>query len=374
MRFIQCSNLLLLLLVLPGLQAQEVSSEFTKTYRAYNAAFAQGNYPRAVELAEKAVVLANNELGAEHEKTAIMRINLGHVLVLVGEIERAEPILKHARASFEKIHGEYHSDLVTVYENLAKIYAGKKEIDKSKQALNKVLAIIRHNKGDKDPESADFLLQLGTLELAADKVDAAEKAFQSALSIYQENYGDRSIRAANVISLLGDVELLKKNLAPAQKHYADALGIYEENLLEDDPIVLNAHARMAKMYIALRDQKFAAHADKVIELMRHKEGGAAPMFIMQPQYPVFEDGQKPQGWVLLEFTVTKSGRLQDIKILESLPTKLFDDVTLAVAPEWRFRPKILAGKRTTQTKSRARLVFKQDNIEVHFGHMEKAKS
>ena len=374
MRLIQLSSLLALFLAFSTLQAQEISNEFTKTYRAYNTAFAQRNYQRAAELAEKAVVLANNELGPEHEKTAIMRINLGHVLVLIGETERAEPILKRAKATFEKIHGKNHVNLVTVYEDLAKIYASKKEIDKSKQAINRVLAIIKKNKGDKDPEVANFLIQLGTLELAANKIEDAEKAFQGALAIYNEKYGERSISAANVISLLGDVELLKKNLEPAQKHYVNALSIYEENLLEDDPVVLNAHARMAKMFIALRDQKFAMHADKVIKFMQHQEGGAVPMFVMQPQYPVFEDGRKPQGWVLLEFTVTKSGRIQDIKVLESLPSKLFDKVTLAVAPEWRFKPKIVDGKRVTQTKSRARLVFRKDNIEVHFGDMGKVKS
>src|SRR5690606_14873435 len=120
--------------------------------------------------------------------------------------------------------------------------------------------------------------------------------------------------------------------------YQQALAIYEENLVEDDPVVLNAHARMAKMYIALRDQRFASHADKVIRLMEAEEGAALPLFVMQPQYPVFEDGRKPQGWVLLEFTVDESGRLRDPRIVESLPPKLFDQVTLDVASHWRFKP------------------------------------
>lgn len=374
MRLVRLLSSFVLLISLASVQAQDISSEFTKTYRAYNNAFAQGNYPRAAELAEKAVVLANNELGPDHEKTAIMRINLGHVLVIIGETERAEPIINRAKAAFEKIHGKQHPSLVTVHEDLAKIYANKKEIDKSRQSLGRAIAIIKKHKGEKDPEIANFLIQQGTLDIAKNNIEAAEKVFTEALEIYKSKYGERSISAANVISLMGDVELLKKNLEPAEAHYQNALSIYEENLVEDDPIVLNAHSRMAKMYIALRDKRFTDHADKVIKLMQDKEGAALPMFVMQPQYPVFEDGRKPQGWVLLEFTVKADGKVENLKILESLPAGLFDKVTLDAAATWRFKPRYVDGKRIKQSKSRARLVFRKENIEVHFGEMGKGKS
>ena len=91
---------------------------------------------------------------------------------------------------------------------------------------------------------------------------------------------------------------------------------------------------------------------------------------MQPQYPVFEDGTKPQGWVLIQFDVTTSGKVEKMKIVESRPAKLFDKVTLDSAAKWRFKPKVKDGKRVTQKNTRARLVFTKNNIEVHLGEMK----
>jgi len=134
--------------------------------------------------------------------------------------------------------------------------------------------------------------------------------------------------------------------------------------------VLANHSRLAKLYVALRDDKFAGHADKVIRYTPDKDGPAVPLYVMQPKYPVFQDGTRPAGWALVEFTVTTEGRVLDTRIIESKPGRVFDKVTLDVAPNWRFRPKVVDGQRVNQEKTRVRLVFTQDNIEVYFGELK----
>ena len=101
-----------------------------------------------------------------------------------------------------------------------------------------------------------------------------------------------------------------------------------------------------------------------------KDGPAVPLFVMQPRYPVFEDGTRPTGWALVEFTVTTDGRVLNPDIVESRPGGLFDQVTLAVTPKWRFRPKVVDGQRVDQEHTRVRLVFVKDNIEVYFGELK----
>jgi TonB family protein len=359
-----------LILNLGTVSAEEISSEFSKTYKAYNNAYARGNYPRAAELAQKALDMAKKELGPEHEKTAIMEINLAHVLIINRKIEEAEPILNSARKKVEKLHGANHLSLVTIHEDLAKIHASKKELDKARQALSKAISIISKARGANDPEIANFLIQQGSIDVATNKIDVAKQDYEKALAILEEKYGKNSISTASTISLLGDIELLKKDFAKAEEYYKRTLKIYEENLVEDDPIVLAAHARMAKIFIAIRDDRFAGHADRVIKFYTDKEGEALPLFIMQPQYPVFKNGKKPQGWVLIQFDVSTSGKVEKAKIIESRPAKLFDKVTLDSAVKWRFKPKVKDGKRVKQKNTRARLVFAKDNIEVHMGEMK----
>ena len=359
-----------LMLQLSGVGAQEISNDFTKTYQAYNNAYARGNYPRAAELAQKVVDLAKKEIGPEHEKTAIMEINLAHVLIIIRKIEEAEPIINSARKKIEKLHGPDDLRLVIVHQDLAKIYASKKDLDKSRLALSRAIAIITKERGPDDPEIASILIQQGTIDVATNKMDVAQQDYEKALAILEKKFGKNSLSTASTISLLGDIQLLKKDFNKGEEYYNRTLKIYEINLVEDDPILLSAHAKMAKIFIAMRDDRFTEHADRVIKYFKDEEGESLPMFIMQPLYPVFENGRKPQGWVLLQFDVSTSGKVENAKVIESRPGKLFNKVSLDAVKNWRFKPKVKDGKRVKQTNTRARLLFTKDNIEVRMGEMK----
>ena len=362
----------LALCCLPSTAQEEaqISREFTKTYRAYNAAYSQRNFVRAAELARKALDLAVAELGPDHEKIPVLQINLAHALIITGEMEEAEPILLEAKAEMIKQLGADNPDLLTIHEDHAKIYASKQELDKARGELDTIISIITKQSGDRAPGIANVLVQQAAIHVAQENVDAGEAAYLEALDIYNENFGKDNIRSADVISLLGDIDLTRQEFEKAEQKYLEALRIYENNLVEDDPVVVANHSRLAKLYVALRDDKFAGHADKVIRYTPDKDGPAVPLFVMQPRYPVFEDGTRPTGWALVEFTVTTDGRVLNPGIVESRPGGLFDQVTLNVTPKWRFKPKVVDGQRVNQEHTRVRLVFVQDNIEVYFGELK----
>ena len=373
MRFITITASALLLFLCQVTAAQEeaqISKEFTKTYRAYNAAYSQRNFTRAAELARKALDLAVAELGPDHEKIPVLQINLAHVLIITGEMEDAEPILLEAKAEMIKQLGADSPDLITIHEDHAKIYASKQELDKAREELDTIISILTKQSGDRAPGIANVLVQQAAIHIAQENVDEGEAAYLKALDIYNENFGKDNIRSADVISLLGDIDLTRQEFDKAEQKYLEALRIYEDNLLEDDAVVLANHSRLAKLYVALRDDKFADHADKVIRHTPDKDGPAVPLFVMQPRYPVFEDGTRPTGWALVEFTVTTDGRVLNPDIVESRPGELFDRVTLDVTPKWRFRPKVVDGQRVDQENTRVRLVFVKDNIEVYFGELK----
>lgn len=351
-------------------EQQQVSKEFTKTYRAYNAAYGRRNYPRAAELARKTLDLALEELGGDHEKISVLQINLAHVLILAGSIEEAEPLLLEAKAAFIKRFGADAEELITAHEDHARIYASKNELDKAREELDRIIAIIAKHRGETAPAIAGVLAQKAGLDVTEQKYDEGEALYRQALEIYNENFGAGNMRSANMIAFLGDVDLARKDYEQAEQKYEEALLIYEDKLLEDDPIVLASHSRLAKLYVALRDQRFAPHADKVIEHTPDQNGPAVPLFVMRPKYPVFEDGERPVGWALVEFTVTTEGRVLAPKIIESRPGAIFDKVSLEATPDWRFKPKVVEGQRVAQEKTRVRLVYMKDNIEVYFGELK----
>ncbi len=372
MRVISIITLGCLLLCLQAAVAQDkqISREFTKTYRAYNTAYAQGNYPRAAELAQKALNLAIAELGDDHEKIPVLQVNLAHVLLITGKIKEAEPILLQAKSRIIEQSGSDDLNLITVHEDHAKIYISKKETDKARQELDKIINIISKQSSDTDPAIANVLMQKAAIDIAEKKLIKAEAGYRQALAIYDEQYGEGNMASANVISLLGDIDISREAFEKAELKYLEALRIYQDNLLEDDPVVLASHARLARLYVGLRDDKFAHHADQVIKFSADKDGPAYPMYVMRPRYPVFKDGERPQGWALVEFTVTADGRVEGAKIIESNPGNVFDKVSLDVTPTWRFKPKVVDGERIAQQKTRVRLVYMKDNIEVYFGELK----
>ncbi len=372
MRFVTITMgvLLLISLIATAQEDAQISKEFTKTYRAYNTAYSQRNYTRAADLARKALDLAIGELGADHEKIPVLQVNLAHVLIIMGEMEQAEPLLLQAKAKMIQQLGADSPDLITIHEDHAKIYASKQELDKANEELDTIISIITQQAGARAPGIANVLVQQAAIHIAQEKMDKGEAAYLEAQAIFDENFGQGNVRSADVISLLGDIDITRRDYEQAEQKYLEALRIYEDNLVEDDPIVVANHSRLAKLYVALRDDKFADHADKVIRYTPDKDGPAVPLFVMQPKYPIFEDGVRPTGWALVEFTVTMDGRVMNPEIVESRPGNIFNQVTLDVTPTWRFKPKVVDGQRVDQENTRVRLVFIEDNIEVYFGELK----
>ena len=64
--------------------------------------------------------------------------------------------------------------------------------------------------------------------------------------------------------------------------------------------------------------------------------------IVPPDYP----GQAivrsiERGYVIVEFTVTKSGTTRDIRIVEAVPPGIFDKASLAAAASWKYEPRVI---------------------------------
>lgn len=347
--------------------AQDISEEFIKTYRAYDRSFRQGDLERASELAEKTLRIAVDELGPEHEKIPVLLINLGHVRLLNGNMDDAEKYLTEALGLIKDEHPDARSNLITIHEDMARIHASRDELDKSRAELDKAIDLRSRENGADDPAIADLLDMKARLEIARQEFDAAESLLNQGMKIIENNYGKDSNRIAGFLTSLGDLAVIRDQLDKAEKLYLQGLSLLTKNLLADDPNVLGMHRKLANLYIAMDSDKFMSHADTFIAESDLKEGTALPYFVIRPDIP--EGANIDSGWVLLEMTVTEKGRVQHPRVIESRPQGVLDSVTLNAARKWRFKPKIEDGERLTQPKTRARVVFEGDKVEVHLGEM-----
>ena len=69
-----------------------------------------------------------------------------------------------------------------------------------------------------------------------------------------------------------------------------------------------------------------------------------PVLKANPVYPRRAFARKIEGYVILEYTVSKSGSIKDPKILESQPARIFDASALKAASEYKYLPRIVNGE------------------------------
>ena len=80
-----------------------------------------------------------------------------------------------------------------------------------------------------------------------------------------------------------------------------------------------------------------------------------------PRYPPRALRRRIEGYVVLEFTVTATGRVQNIVVIETIPEGLFDNASRAAVEQWRYSPRTEDGEPVDTHGIRTRVVFDLPN-------------
>lgn len=78
-----------------------------------------------------------------------------------------------------------------------------------------------------------------------------------------------------------------------------------------------------------------------------------PLFRIPPRYPMRAANRRIEGWVKIEFTITKEGTVKDAVVIDAKPKKIFNKAALKAIGRWKFKAKVLDGE-----------VFEQRAIQV----------
>lgn len=74
------------------------------------------------------------------------------------------------------------------------------------------------------------------------------------------------------------------------------------------------------------------------------DGDYLPIVKVAPIYPRRALSRGIEGWVLLEFTVTKAGTVTDVRVLESEPPGIFDKAASEAASKFKYKPRVVDGE------------------------------
>jgi TonB family protein len=82
----------------------------------------------------------------------------------------------------------------------------------------------------------------------------------------------------------------------------------------------------------------------------------APFVRMPPDYPEEARAANVEGYVIVEFTVTAAGEVEDAHVVESTDARL-DAGALKGVVQWKYLPRIVAGKRAATENVRTKITF-----------------
>ncbi|MCY1415313.1 hypothetical protein D9M71_307910 [compost metagenome] len=69
-----------------------------------------------------------------------------------------------------------------------------------------------------------------------------------------------------------------------------------------------------------------------------------PLRMDPPVYPRMALSRGVEGRVKVLFTITSDGRIDDIQVLESVPSRMFDNAVRVAMQKWRFEPRVSGGR------------------------------
>ena len=87
------------------------------------------------------------------------------------------------------------------------------------------------------------------------------------------------------------------------------------------------------------------------------DGEILPLVRVPPQYPARALARGMEGWVLLEFTVSKTGAVLDPKIVQADPPIMFNRAALRAVQRWKYKPQVINGKPADRTGVQTVIVF-----------------
>ena len=86
-----------------------------------------------------------------------------------------------------------------------------------------------------------------------------------------------------------------------------------------------------------------------------------PIVRVTPQYPLRASERGIEGWVEVEFTISKLGTVKDPTVMNSHPSSIFDRSALKAIRKWKYNPKIEDGEPVERPGVKVRLKFGLSN-------------
>ena len=87
------------------------------------------------------------------------------------------------------------------------------------------------------------------------------------------------------------------------------------------------------------------------------DGEYLPIVKVNPQYPRRAQTRGIEGYVLLEYIVTKTGAVRDPVVIEAKPPGIFNRAAINAALKYKYKPKVVNGEPIDVAGVKTRITF-----------------
>lgn len=361
-------------------------------------------YDEALIAARQVADLTAQEFGPDSEQMIVPLTNFATTQVEVGDFAAAEENYTKAIVLIEKYDGTLSPRLINPLIGLGGVYNRLERYTPATAAFSRALRVNHVEKGFTNPDQ--FQIRDGMTEsyIGLNEIDEANFHQETQLEINRRRFGSQSAETAGAYKKLGDWYTRSGQVEPALESYARADRIYRN---EDSDVLYKRIASLealAQLYqrlgqlgpssSVLRKALEIVNAEPEIDLLLraqvlvdlgdlytifNKLDSASKRYLeawsdlsaddnfldVRDKYfeqPVRVAGMRlanlsstdealeaprkrlRDGYVLLGYTVTPRGRVEDIRIIEADPPDVMDERLTSLWKRSKFRPRFVDGQ------------------------------
>ena len=74
------------------------------------------------------------------------------------------------------------------------------------------------------------------------------------------------------------------------------------------------------------------------------DGDYVPIVKIAPAYPIAAQTRGIEGYCIVEYTVTETGSVKDVVVIEAEPKRIFDKASIEAALKFKYRPRVIDGE------------------------------
>ena len=245
-----------------GTQSAQIKDELRQLSEQVEQLYKQGEYGKAIPLAERALALKKKIYGEEHPRVALSLNNLALLYFKQGNYAKAEPLLKRSLTIFKKALGKQHPKVATNLNNLGLLYSEQGNYAKAEPLYQRSLKITKKVYGEQHPKVATALSNLANLYYYQGNYAKAESLYQRSLTIWKKALGKQHPKVATNLNNLGRLYSEQGNYAKAEPLFQRSLTILKKAFGEQHPKVATSLNNLASLY---HDQGNYAKAEPLFQ-------------------------------------------------------------------------------------------------------------